>query len=172
MAAMLQWTEPIAARQWRWQAQELPAIKKCFWLFPKWSLLIGIPVLLFVHHIAPTELPHIVTCLFGLTVLLPAHLGLSTWVICQSSEKYSITEKGLFLAYTSKFLYPWKSVESYSIAKHPHLPDLYVLEFKMKHRCHIYQWSFSASQVSEQELKRAIGKHCPDSRLSVGTALT
>ena len=157
--AGLQWTEPIAARQWRWQAQELPAVKKCFCLCPKWSLLIGVPVLLFVHQIAPTELPRIAICLGGLAVLLPVYLGLSTWIVCQNSKKYSITEKGLYLAYTSKVIFPWKDIENYSIVKHPHLPDLHVLEFKMKHFRKVHQWAFSTSQLDEQGLEKAMQRY-------------
>ena len=166
MSASLQWAEPVAAREWRWQTQELPAVKKTFWMVPKWSLLLGVPALLLVHHFAPMELPRIAICLICLAVLLPAHLYLSTWIICRNSKRYSITGKGLRLAYTSKFIYPWAGVENYSIVRHPRLPDLRVLEFKMKRYNKVHQWAFSTSQLDDREVEKAMQEHLPNRLLT------
>ncbi len=157
--AGLQWTEPIAARQWRWQTQELPAVKQVFWLYPKWALVIGVPTLIFVHHLAPEEVAHVATCLFGFAGLLPAYLGLSTWIACKEGKRYSIMGEGLRVAYGGKVIHPWKDIENYQIVKHPHLPDLRVLEFKMKRSRKTYQWAFSPSQMDERELEKVMQKH-------------
>ena len=159
MSASLQWAEPIAAREWRWRVRELPAVKKTFWLVPKWLLLLGVPALLLVHYLAPMELPRIALCLFGLAGALPTYLWFSTWIICKNSKNYSVIGKGLRLAYTSKIIYPWKDIENYRIVKHPHLPDLRVLEFKMKHSRKVHQWAFSPSRMQERELEETLQKH-------------
>ena len=166
MSTSLQWAEPVAAREWRWRTQELPGVKKVFWLCPKWSVLIGVPALLFIHHLAPTELPRITISLFGLAVFLPVYVGVYAWIICKNSKRYSITGKGLRLAYTSKVIYPWASVESYSIVSHPRLPNLRVLEFKMKRHDKVHQWAFSTCQLDDREVEKAMQEHLPNRLLT------
>jgi len=171
MAAVLQWTEPIAARRWRWQTVELPEVKKILWLFAKWSLLLGLPTLLLVYRFAPTEFPRVAIGFLVLAVFQPVSLAIQVWVSCRSGCRYSVTRQGLRRSGSSTVVFPWRSMEGYQISEHQRLPGLCVLEFKMKRRHHIHQWSFSTSQMSEQELKRAIGRYCPDSRLSAGMTL-
>jgi hypothetical protein len=156
----LEWTEPVAVRQWQWQTQGLPQIKNLFGLFAKWSLLLGIPALLILYRVAPTELPR--TASVFLAILQSLQVGVQLSANRKDGVRYSVEGKGLRrCASGGTVLYQWKNIESYRFVKHPHISGIGVLELKMRRSRRVHQWSFNPSRVSEQELSRAMQRHLP-----------
>lgn len=162
----LEWTEPVAVRQWEWQTQNLPVTKKLFRLFAQWSLLLSVPAFVFVYQVAPTELAHTTIAFLALAILQPLHVVAHLWIQRKDTVRYSVEGKGLRRrASGGAVLYHWKNVESYQILRHPHVEGIRVLELKMRRFRRVRRWSFNPSQVCEQELVRAIQKHLPERTL-------
>ena len=162
MAASLEWTEPIAVRLWRWQTQELPQIRELFRLFCKWSVLLGIPALIAISRLLPSDLPQAIIGFLSLAILHPVAIAVQVWAVKKERVRYSVEGNGLRRRGSGAVLYHWKNIESYRIAEHPHVSGMGVLELKIRWYRRVRQWSFHPSQISEQELVRALQKHLPE----------
>ena len=164
MAALLKWKEPRAVTDYEFKHEGLPALKNMFWLFGKWSVILGIPVTYVTWRWMPEALLPALRGLLICGTFLPAAFSLQFWLSCKMGIHYQIDKKGLLRFFGDKARrYFWKDIESYRFDDYPNIPDIRQLIISVTFRQKKFEreFRFDPQQVNEQTLAELLRQHLP-----------
>lgn len=164
MAHLLQWKEPRSVGEWEWKNKGFAESRKVFFMFVKWSFLIGIPVLIATHIWLPEGFWPVLYRLLTTVTVIPLIIVLPVWLGHRLGKQCFVTKKGLIVTYADKAqLYWWKEIESYNFADFTPVSGVRVLKVKVQRQRREIEreFRFSPQDVSESQIEELMRQHLP-----------
>jgi hypothetical protein len=162
MAGLLKWREPRSVSDWELKHEGVPEFKNLFLVFWKWSIIIGVPVLVATWLWLPQGflpvLYRLIICCTALPALFAAQVLVGNW----TGTFCIIDKKGITKASgNSPQRYLWGEIESTHFDDYPHAPDVRQLTLRVRRKDHHFDriFHFSPTDVNENELKVLLNQY-------------
>lgn len=162
MAVLIKWKEPRSVAEWELKHDDAPEFKNLFRVFWKWSLIIGLPVLVATWRWLPQAFLPILYRLLLCCTAVPALCIFQVWVNKKAGTLCSIDTKGLAkTSGDSGKRYGWKEIESYHFDDYAHAPNVRCLVLKVQRgrRQFEHTFRFSPTEINEAELQVLMHRH-------------
>jgi hypothetical protein len=164
MAALIKWKEPRSVSNWQLKHETVPEFMNLSRLFWKWSLILGIPVLVATWYWLPQSMLQMLAGL-GLCCAVPAGFFFTMWLCNKAGTFCSVHKNGMakFSGNTGKW-YDWREIESYRFDDFPHVENVRRLILKLHRGQRRFERSFhfSPAEVSEDGLRTLLQEYLPE----------
>lgn len=164
MAHLLKWKEPRAVGGFEWQNEGVSESRKLFFLFVKWSVLIGVPVLIATYIWLPQGFLPVFYRLLTTVSLVPLAIILPIWWKGKFGRECYVTKKGLLTTYSDSASFcSWKEIKSYRFDDYVPVCDVRVLKVKIERHGRILEqeFRFSPQDVNESQIEELLRQHLP-----------
>jgi hypothetical protein len=156
METSLEWREPLAAAQHRWETKTVPFRRRFRFLWYGAGLCVTPPLLLVVWWLEPSSVWKTLMACCGQFGLLGF---LITAFDSRKQKRLVVRSKGMDVF---ERLHPWKSIEHYAFRNHPDLAGIRELAWMPRQKRGLYY--FALGEVTEErvreELRRYLQPQC------------